>query len=327
MNKTTQQLTNKVRKCFAFYRMKDESLENLLLSTIYVSIMPFIIGANLLLIFGIIKTNRNKFTSSQVLFLTLFSSDLAVGVVQLPMVLYLIWKPSYPTCFEIQLVRFLIVLPICMSGTTIAAISIERYINVVYNKYHKTFVTNKSLAVIIFMVTFISTMWALINALYYIEHERTPAKVFISTSLYTGILPAIGVILNMSLLRNAKQKIQNSTIQQSIDSTLTKTIAIIVRALVIAILPVLVVFSIKAYMFLNFTDRQLIHKRGRAFPWILILPQINAVVNSVIYFARNSRMKHYYYKLFQGRQKNKDLKNQVPPVPQFTTKNQRLDFI
>ena len=209
---TTQQLPRKVRKCFTFCSMKDESLENLLLSTTYGNIMPFIIGANFLLIFGIIRTKQNKFTPSQVLFLTLFSSYLAVGVVRLPMGPYLIWKPSYPTSFEIQLVKFSIVLPVCMSGTVLGTISIERYINVVYNKYHKNLVTNKLLAIAIFMVTLISTMWALINVLYHTDQEKTTvAKVYISTSIYAGTILAIAVILNMSLLGNIKQRIQKST--------------------------------------------------------------------------------------------------------------------
>ena len=48
--------------------MEDGYVKNTLLAVIYASIIPLIIGANLLLISGIIKTKRDKFTSSQILF-------------------------------------------------------------------------------------------------------------------------------------------------------------------------------------------------------------------------------------------------------------------
>ena len=57
---------------------------------IYAGLIPLIVSVNLLLIFGIIKTKRNKFTSSQILFLALFMSDLTFGVAQLPIQIYLL---------------------------------------------------------------------------------------------------------------------------------------------------------------------------------------------------------------------------------------------
>ena len=87
-----------------------------------------IIGGNLLLISGIIKTKRDKFTSSQILFLTLFLSDLTVAVVQLTMLLYIGWREN-STCLEIQIGFFVYVFPICMSFTILAAISLDRNIS------------------------------------------------------------------------------------------------------------------------------------------------------------------------------------------------------
>ena len=89
MNNTSQELSNRFAKCFTYFRTKDENVRNTLLTVTYVCTTPLNIGANLLLIFGIIKTKRNKLNASQILFLTLFLSDLAVGVAQLPMTLYL----------------------------------------------------------------------------------------------------------------------------------------------------------------------------------------------------------------------------------------------
>lgn len=82
---------------------KDVNARNKLLILVYASLIPLIIGVNLLSIFGIIKTKRNKFTSSQIVFLTLFVSDLTISIVQLPIHIYLTWKASNQTYFEIEL--------------------------------------------------------------------------------------------------------------------------------------------------------------------------------------------------------------------------------
>lgn len=149
MNNTTQ--------CFSLYRTEDGYVRDTTLAVIYVIVIPLIIGANLLLIIGIIKTKRNKFTSSQVLFLTLFLTDLTVAVVQLPMLLYIGWKPNSSTCLEIQIGFFAYIFPVCMSFTILDAISLDRYIYIVHNRLHKKVVTNKSLAVIIILAILVSS--------------------------------------------------------------------------------------------------------------------------------------------------------------------------
>ena len=128
MNNTTQDLPKKFLECFSLYRTEDGYVKNTLLAVIYASIIPLIIGGNLLLISGIIKTKRDKFTSSQILFLTLFLSDLTVAVVQLTMLLYIGWREN-STCLEIQIGFFVYVFPICMSFTILAAISLDRNIS------------------------------------------------------------------------------------------------------------------------------------------------------------------------------------------------------
>ena len=63
MNNTTQEFPQRFPECILLFRTKDTN-ERILLTAIYVSLIPLIIGANLLLIIGIIKTKRNRFTSS-----------------------------------------------------------------------------------------------------------------------------------------------------------------------------------------------------------------------------------------------------------------------
>lgn len=141
------------------------------------------------------------------------------------------------------------------------------------------------------------------------------AKFSIALSTYTGALLAIGVILNIALLRHIKQISHNSSIHQTLDSTLTKTIAIILATQVIAYIPALIIFNIALYMLSTTTSNHVASKIGNTLFWKTILPQINAGANLLIHFTRNSRMRRYYYKLFTCGYKNKDLENAVSPVP------------
>lgn len=160
MNNDTQQFTNKFRICLFLFEKKVVNAKNVLLTLMHSVLIPLIIGANLLLIFGMIKTKKKAITPSQVLFLTLFLSDLTIGVVQLPTQIYLEWKSKDWSCFGVQLGTFFYVLPVSMSFTILFVISMERYLNIVQNKYYKRIVTKKSLTITIIFSTLLSITWA-----------------------------------------------------------------------------------------------------------------------------------------------------------------------
>ena len=138
-------------------------MRNELSTVVYAILIPLIICTNMLVILGLIKTKRSKFVSSQILFLTLFMSDLTFGVVQLPTQIYILWKSGDPTCFEIKLGAFSMVFPMCMSGNILCLISVDRYINIVRRKYYKK-TSKKTLAIYIILVVLISFMWAAFEA-------------------------------------------------------------------------------------------------------------------------------------------------------------------
>ena len=294
--------------CILLYRTKHANIRNLLTS-VYVSLIPLIIGANLLLIVGRIKTKRGKFTSSQILFSTLFVSDLTFGVVQIPTKIYLLWKSSEPTCFEVQLSAFSMSFPLVMSFNLLCVISSERYIYVVHNGFYTRTVRKKLLAIVIVCLILISFMWAAIDA-----HLRAKldiiklAKTYIALSVYATTMLAIGIVFNVALLRNVKQKTQKSSVQQTLDSSLTKTIGLIIGVMVAAYLPVIIAGNIAAYAYISSADKFYIKKRGSALLWALMPSQFNAVLNSVIYLTRNSRMRRYYFKFFNCRNKESKTK-------------------
>ena len=265
----------------------------------YASLIPLIVSANLLLIFGIIKTKRNKFTSSQILFLALFMSDLTLRVVQLPIQIYLLQNSSVPTCFEFQLNAFTIAFPIFMSGIILLVISADRYIKVIHSEYHKSTITNKSLKIIINLIIFTSFILATLDT-----HVRTTLEIrkleilCIAMSAYTGISLANGVALNIVLLKKVKEKTNDLSILQELNSRLTKTISMIIGIMVAAYLPFIIALNIAAYAFYNETDKHFILKTINGLYLTLLPIQINAVLNSIFFFTRNSRIRRYYYKFF-----------------------------
>ena len=223
------------------------------MTAIHASLIPLIISANFLSIFGIIKTKRNEFTSSHILFLTLFLSDLSYGVVQIPVQIYLSWKSHDLTCFEIAVGKFCIIYPTCLSGTLLCVISVDRYIRVVHNKYHKRIVTNKSLSVTITLAILISIIWGRAEAPDLVKFEN----LYTAMSVYTGVILAIGVVFNVALLKYVKQKTKNSSVQQALDSSLTKTVTLILASMVSAYLPLMITLAI--------TSRGLISSTGGTF--------------------------------------------------------------
>ena len=305
MSNTTQ-FPQRLPKCILLFRTKHANTR-ILLTAVYGGLIPLIIGANLLLIIGLIKTKRGKFTLSQILFSTLFVSDLTFGVVQIPTKIYLLWKSSEPTCFEVQLSAFSMSFPLVMSFNLLCVISIERYIYVVHKGFYTRIVTKKLLAIAIVCLILISFIWATTDARLRAKLDIVKlAKTYIALSAYAAAMLAIGIVFNVALLRNVKQKTQKSSVQQTLDSSLTKTIGLIIGVMVAAYLPVIIAGDIAAYAFISSVDIFHVKKRGSALLWAMMPSQFNAVLNSVIYLTRNSCMKRYYSKFFNcGNKENK----------------------
>ena len=96
-----------------------------LLIVVYAILITLIICANMFLIFKLMEIKWNKFTSCQIIFLTLFVSDLTFVVVQLPKQSYILWKSDDRTCFEIKIGAFSMTFLMCMSGSILCLISID----------------------------------------------------------------------------------------------------------------------------------------------------------------------------------------------------------
>ena len=293
MNNTTKIFVNRYGDCFSFFRSLPRNVENISVTAVYACLIPSIIVANLFSIIGIIKTKKNKYTSSQILFLALFLSDMTIGAVQLPLEIYLVWKSGSPTCVEISSSQVLLIFTITMSGNILCVISIDRYIHVAQSRRYKRIVTNKILASTIILMILVSFTWAVSTTLFY---KNFVFFVFVACEV---IIFMLGVWFNVGMLMNVRLITKNSTAQHTaLNASLTKTISLIVAMMLITYIPLLVHLSITQYATRNWTNFDATITVVKNVRWTMIPSQLSAVLNSVIYISRNSRMKRYYYNFF-----------------------------
>ena len=274
-------------------------VRNQAITAVYATLIPLIITVNLLSINGIIKTKRKKLNSSQILLLILFVCNITIGALELPVGIYILRRKNRLTCFELLLNQFSISFPTIMTGSVLCVISIDRYINVVFNTYYKRIVTKKFLPVAIGLVIVTSFLWATLDALLVVGvGKKKVGNGYIVLATYCLALMVTGITINVALLTNVKKLTKISTNRQSVGKKLTKTIVMIVATFVTAYLPALVTVNILVYAYMYNADIKFLQNIVTAFYWALIPTQLNAILNSVIYLARNTSIKKYYRNLF-----------------------------
>ena len=297
MNNNTQYLPTP--ECITTFGDDLTSATNIFLTLFDATVIPLIIIANLLSMIGIIKTKRVKYLPSQILFILLFLSDLTFGIVQIPLQIYLLWKKDEPTCLEIQIRAFSIIFPLCVSGTNLFIISLDRYIYVAHDRIYKRIVSNKILALAIFLTVVVSFTWAIMDiVLANTLNIKILSQYLVALSAYEGTILVLIVFFNISLLRNVKMKRRNTSIKRKLDHRLTKTMIIIVGVMVITYLPSIVTLNITGYALLYSGDSNFTQNLSEALIWSMVPFQLNAVLNSMVYITRNGRIKLYYKRIF-----------------------------
>ena len=202
----------------------------------------------------------------------------------------------------------------------LCVVSVERYIYVVHNGFYRRAVTKKLLAIVIVCLILISFIWATTDAHLRAKFDtKAIAKTYIAVTAYSGTVLSISIVFNVALLTNVKRKTKKSSIQQTLDSSLTKAIGLIIDIMVAAYLPIIIAINIAAYAYISSADQFYIKKRGSALLWALVPSQFNAVLNSVIYLTRNSRMRRYYSKFFNCRTKENNMKQVDSPASNIST--------
>ena len=91
----------------------------------------------------------------------------------------------------------------------------------------------------------------------------------------------------------------------------------IILRMITAYLSLMITLNIAPYGFTSSAGKSITQK-GANFQWTTIPCQVYAVLNSVIYLNRSSRVKWYYYKLFNCETVGKCFKTAACPAPSVT---------
>ena len=187
-----------------------------------------------------------------------------------------------------------------MSDILLCVISLDRYIYVVHKSYYKTIVTKWSLTITIVWTILSSATWAIFQVIFRTRLEIAKiAKLYFAMSAYTRTIVAIAVVLYAALLRKVKQTTKNSSLPPTRNRfKFSKDNSNDFSYRGGDYFPVMISLSVFAYETLNFTDKRYIQKLRTDLLWTVLPCQINAIINSVIFLAKNGPMKRYYSMLF-----------------------------
>ena len=139
----------------------------------------------------------------------------------------------------------------------------------------------------------ISLSWPIFERLAQNEADiKRIVKGYIALCGYFAVSTVLGIAFNVALLRYVQRQRKNLSRHQVVDSHLTKTIVMIILLMITVYLPLLITLGIAAYGFVSSTEKNFTRKRLNVH--LATIPcQVNAILNSVIYLTRCSRMKRY----------------------------------
>ena len=144
------------------------------------------------------------------------------------------------------------------------------------------------------------------------RRNKNSKTIFCYVSLY-GNIAINSCYFVCSFTKKGKTKNKKLIYTPRTDLRLTKTIAIIIAIEVVTYFPLMILLSVFANSLLNSTDQRYIHKINTDLLWTNLPCQINAIINSLIYLAKNGPMKRYYSKLFNCGKDKRTLREVAHP--------------
>lgn len=278
-----------------------------LLTAAFILLSVFIITSNLTLM---IATNRikKKLTLFDGLFLFLSAVDLLIGVVVLPLEVYLAQKGGPPTCTEVVLKVLLNVFASTMSGLIISLITNDRFLLIVKKPFYNKFMTNMNVIFIIAILAIISMVWSFFAA--YVSYESWDYGVvlfFLSYSIFATSFVLEVTLVNAALYSYLSKIpiIKEENIDAHIEQNrrrVSNTIIIISAVLVIAYTPICIGYLVvSASSLINKTP--ITQTSKYILVWISIPTVLNSGLNVSIYMGRNTYYVNYFRSVFTWKPK------------------------
>lgn len=314
----SQHILNKSDVCFKIFTNNSlEDANNVLMAIIYAFGFVFILFSNILMIVGLLKTNK-QLSISKKLFLSLSVSDLLTGMLTVPIQLFMVMNGTESDCALVAAQAFVNAFFPSLSMLILVVISLFRYAIITNNTKAAKFTTPAAVKFIFVLQILFSIAYAIwytyvSQTLDHVHH----AVFLIFTSAYVVIVVTGMIVLNVRLLFYIKTTGRTSTVrfQQNIaqyHSKVTKTILIITIVVILCYLPLMIIFATMGIFLLD--KNSFSEYYHYMIPWSHLPLVYNSGMNSIVYISRNERIIRYFKRMISKTDsllENSDLINET----------------
>lgn len=276
-----------------------------MLTVFYSFNMLFVFVMNTALIIGLVQTKNKTMTRSNKLFIFLSVSDLSVGLVLMPLLLYHLQISPDISCLEVAVRAFWVTFPVILSGTHILLISVDRYLMIAMNNWYKKRFTDKVVLLLIVIEVLIAFSWGFGYA--FITQGMDLKKTgtyFICLGIFEAIILTLAMKINLMVRATVYATTAKTTTlqlnQKNYSRRLSTTILFITISLVICYMPSVIALIATGVFFFYSTNPTHIRNIIIALIWSLLPASLNSGLNSTIYVLRNTRIRKYYKSLING---------------------------
>ena len=269
---------------------------DVMFTSLYSLLAIFIIVSNITLMVVLFKINT-KLTRFDWLFLLLSTSDLMVGLILMPLQIYLIHKNDSITCIEVGVKIIVNCFTATFSGLITCLIANDRYIFMTKKKFHKQHMTSRNMMAIISVLFIICVAWAIVGLQISTQgSDSTKSLYFLCFSFFEGFIlievVTVNIRLYLFLERVKKTSHDNINSRCRYRSRVNRTILIISTFIVIAYTPSILGFLIGSSKSLV-NNSVYSSSSNWIVPWILLPTFLNAGINSTIFMSRNNKVLAY----------------------------------
>ena len=286
-----------------------DTTNDTILTLLYSLIGIFITVSNLTLIIALPKI-KATFKRFDRLFILLSAVDICVGILLMPLNIYLIHKNAPGvTCVEVGIKTLINTFTSVQSGLITCLITNDRYLLITNRKLHEEYMTTKCMTGIVLVMFAMAVSWAVVAV-----HVSMVAKgvgkalFFLTFSSYALIILLEIIVVNIRLrthLRAVASKCNNAEARYKghVNRTIAearykghvnRTILIISACLVIAYSPTIIGFMIGSVMTLLQKSEETPSSSAVTFlTWIILPTNLNSGLNSAIFMWRNTAFRRY----------------------------------
>lgn len=254
------------------------------------------------MIFAAYYLNRQLRTTTNKLILSLATSDLLVGLVSVPLWVYIIIKTSHQQLYSVVLYRFYIAFDILVGVASIlqlTSISIERCYAIVQPLQHRT-ISRITFRMLIVCPWFTATIMAALNPAQFRQWEKVYTLLLvIGCFLVPFIIISLAYIFIYSFTHTKNRRLIRNTFRRRAfrrELRLSVTLALITFLFVIAWLPLFALTIVATFLPLSLPPLTITDRLLKFAKW---MHYTNSTINPYLYAFRNNAMRRTFKEILR----------------------------